>query len=142
MPDSTPVLPTCLRLLAALLVLLLTAGLFIGGSQPVAAGLFKPGWDKLAHVAVFAVMGLAYGMASGRQGWRMLLWCVLGALAVGSMDELHQLRLPGREAAWGDLLADGVGGLLGGLALHAGYAWLKLRGQPSAPRHAASRAVA
>lgn len=138
MPDSTPVWPTApgssnlpasLRLMAALLIFFLTAGLFMGGAQPVAAGLFKPGWDKLAHVAVFAVMGVAYGVASGRQGWRMLLWSLLGALAVGSMDELHQIRLPGREPGWGDLLADGVGGLLGGLGLQAGYAWLKRRRQ-------------
>lgn len=151
-PAPNPVLPTSLRLMAALVVLFLTAGLFFGGSQPVAAGLFKSGWDKLAHVAVFAVMGLAYGLASGRQGWRMLLWCVLGALAVGAMDELHQLRLPGREPGWDDLLADGVGGLLGGLGLHAGYAWLKLRGQrrrerlgqavASSPLHPSSGAAA
>lgn len=130
MPESAagPVVPTSLRLTAALLILVLTAGLFIGGSQPVAAGLFKPGWDKLAHVAVFAVMGLAYGVASGRQGWRMLLWSVLGALTLGSMDELHQLRLPGREPGWDDLLADVVGGLLGGLSLNVGYAWLNWRG--------------
>ena len=125
-----PLLPTRFRLAAALLILLLTAGLFIGGAQPVAAGLFKPGWDKLAHVIVFAGFGAAFGVASGRQGWRMLLWCVLGALAVGCMDELHQLRLPGREPGWDDVLADGVGGLLGGLSLHgaaAPYAALKQR---------------
>ncbi len=116
-----------LRLVAGLVVVLLTVGLFFGGAQPVAAGLFKPGWDKLAHVVVFACMGFAYGLASGGRGWRMLLWSVLGALAVGSMDELHQLMLPGREPGWDDLLADGVGGLLGGLGLQAGYAWLKWR---------------
>lgn len=117
-PVSTP----SLRLAAACVILLLTTGLFVGGAQPVAAGLFKPGWDKLVHGAVFAVMGLAYGVASGRQGWRMLVWCVLGALAVGSMDELHQLQLPGREPGWEDLLANGVGGLFGGMALHWIYA--------------------
>lgn len=154
MPDSvaSSVLPTSLRLTAALLILLFTAGLFIGGSQPVAAGLFKSGWDKLAHVAVFAIIGLAYGVASGRQGWRMMLWSVLGALTVGAMDELHQLRLPGREPGWDDWLADGVGGLLGGLSLLAAYGWLKRRRQrqgaqlgqadASAPLHTSSRAVA
>lgn len=126
------VLPTSLRLAAALLVLLLTAGLFIGGAQPVAAGLFKSGWDKLAHVAVFAAMGFAYGVAWGRQGWRMLLWSVLGALAVGSMDELHQLRLPGREPGWADLLADVGGGLLGGLTLQAVYVLLRRQRRPAA----------
>ncbi len=131
MPDAAgaQLLPTSLRLAAALLILLLTAGLFIGGAQPVAAGLFKSGWDKVAHIVVFAGLGAAYGVASGRQGWRLLLWSVLGALAVGSMDELHQLRLPGRNPGWDDLLADGVGGLLGGLGLLAFYALLRQRGK-------------
>ncbi len=126
---GVPLLPASLRLAAALLILLLTAGLFIGGALPVAAGLFKPGWDKVAHIVVFAGMGAAYGVASGRQGWRLLLWSMLGALAVGSMDELHQLRLPGRDPGWDDLLADGVGGLLGGLGLIASYAFLRRRGK-------------
>lgn len=150
--SDSPFLPTSLRLMAGLLILCLTAGLFIGGMQPVAAGLFKSGWDKLAHVAVFTVMGLAYGVASGRQGWHLLLWSVLGALTVGAMDELRQLSLPGRQPGWDDLLADGVGGLLGGLGLLAGYAWIKRRSQhclnrqgPASKRkslHSSSRAVA
>lgn len=119
--DADRLLPCSIRLAAGLLILLLTAGLFMVGSQPVAAGLFKPGWDKLAHVVMFAGLGAAYGVASGRRGWRLLLWSVLGALAVGSMDELHQLKLPGREPGWDDLLADGVGGLLGGVSSNVAY---------------------
>lgn len=132
---ATRLLPFGIRLTAALLILLCTAGLFMGGSQPVAVGLFRPGWDKLAHVVVFAGLGAAYGVACGRQGWRMLLWSVLGALAVGTMDELHQLSLPGREPGWDDLLADGVGGLLGGAGVHVAslnYARFKRRRARSA----------
>ncbi len=134
-----PAIPTSVRLLASLLVLLMTTGLFVGGAMPVAAGLLKPGWDKVAHVLVFAGLGMAYGLVSGRLGWRMLLWSVLGAVAVGSMDELHQLRLPGREPGWGDLLADAAGGLLGGLSLHLSYGWLRRR---PAKVHAGQQAAA
>ena len=116
--------PTALRLLAALCVFLLTAGLFIGGAAPVAVGLFKPPWDKLAHVLTFAVMGAGFGLASGARGWRMLAVVLGGAMAVGAIDELHQLWLPGRDAGLDDFAADAAGGLLGALLLSGAYRWL------------------
>ena len=60
------------RLLCASSVLLMVAGLFVDGAQPVAVGLLTAPWDKLAHATVFAV---------------------------GVADELHQATLPGR-AGW------------------------------------------
>lgn len=115
--------PARWRLLAAISVLVLTAGLFFGGAQPVAVGLFTPPWDLLAHASVFASIGGLSGLASGARGWRLLLVCLLGAVTVGAMDELHQLRLPGRSADWNDLAADAVGGLLGGFFLGSVYRW-------------------
>ena len=115
--------PVSWRYLAAVGVVVLTAGLFFGGAQPVAVGLFKPPWDLLAHASVFAVIGALSGLASGARGWRLLIVCLLGALTVGAIDELHQLRLPGRNADWNDLAADSVGGLLGGLLLSMVYRW-------------------
>ena len=127
--------PTALRLLAALCVFLLTAGLFIGGAAPVAVGLFKPPWDKLAHVLTFAVMGAGFGLASGARGWRMLAVVLGGALAVGAIDELHQLWLPGRDAGLDDFVADAAGGLLGALLLTGTYRWLdRQRGGESGGR--------
>ena len=105
--------PVRLRLLAAVSVLVLAAGLFFGGAMPVAVGLFKPPWDLLAHASVFAIIGAMFGLASGARGWRLLVFCMFGALTVGAMDEMHQLRLPGRSADWKDLTADVLGGLLG-----------------------------
>jgi len=110
-----------LRWLAAAAAVVLAVGLFWGGSQPVAVGLFKPPWDVLAHVSVFTVIGVTSGLACGKRGWRLLMCCVLGALAVGAMDELNQLRLPGRSADWNDLAADVTGGLLGAFLLSSGY---------------------
>ena len=112
-----------LRFWAALTVLTLTAGLFLGGALPVAVGIFKPPWDLLAHTGVFTVIGATFGLASGVRGWRLLLFSLLGVLAVGAMDELHQLRLPGRHADWNDLAADLVGGLIGALLLGSVYRW-------------------
>jgi exopolysaccharide biosynthesis WecB/TagA/CpsF family protein len=98
--------------------------LFVGGAQPVAVGLFTPPWDLLAHAGVFTVIGMMSGLASGARGWRLLVFCVLGALMVGAMDEWHQLRLPGRSADWSDLAADAMGGLLGSCLLGLAYRWV------------------
>ncbi len=105
------------RILAALMVVLSAAVLYVGGAQPVAVGLFPEPWDKVAHLVTFAVVGMAAGLAGGMRGWRMALCCVVGALFVGGMDELHQMFLPGRSASWSDLAADAAGGLLGAAVL-------------------------
>ena len=51
------------RLLCASAVLLMVVGLFVGGSQPVAVGLFTEPWDKLAHATVFAVLTALLALA-------------------------------------------------------------------------------
>ncbi|NSL54026.1 VanZ family protein [Uliginosibacterium aquaticum] len=98
-----------LRLLAALAALAIVLGLFIGGAQPYAVGLFTPPWDKVAHATVFA--GFAFILHAGI-GWRWG-WAVLAALALGSADELQQMFLPGRQAGFDDLTADLIGAALG-----------------------------
>ena len=106
------------RIWATVTVLLAGAGLFVLGAQPVAVGLFSPPWDKLAHLATFAVIGMASGIASGAKGVVKAVCCVAGALVLGIADELHQMYLPGRSASWPDLIADALGGLLGAILLH------------------------
>ena len=110
------------RLLCASAVLLMVVGLFVGGAQPVAVGLFTEPWDKLAHATVFAVLtallALAlHGRAPGacwalRPGAALAVAAVLAG-AVGMADEFHQATLPGRVAGLDDWLADAVGICLG-----------------------------
>lgn len=109
-----------IRVMACLTAVMMGAGLYILGAQPIAAGLFTSPWDKLAHACTFAVIGGATGLASGARGWRRVAWCVAGAFAIGMMDELHQVYLPGRTASWSDLGADAFGGLLGAALLRIG----------------------
>ena len=120
-------LPRSLRLAAAASVIILAAGLYLLGAQPLAVGLFPAPWDRLAHATTFAVVGSATGLASGTRGWRMVVCCVAGAVVVGAVDELHQTFLPGRSASWADFGADLAGGLIGAALLGMGYAAMQWR---------------
>ncbi len=102
-----------LRTLAAGLVVCTVFGLFVLGAAPVAVGLIPAPWDKLAHACVYGLMAAAIGLASGLRGWRMVLTALVSVILVGVLDEWHQMSLPGRLPGWDDLLADGIGGLLG-----------------------------
>ena len=85
-------------------------------------------WDKLAHLAAFAPLGLLILLAmavepsrSARVG-RWLLAASSAVLALGALDEIHQVFVPGRRSDVLDALADGVGGAVG-----SGVACLILR---------------
>ena len=70
------------------------------------------GWDKSNHVLAFAVLAfLAHTAWPGRS------WLVpLRLFAYGAFIELLQAFTPDRYAEWSDLLADGVGLLIGAAA--------------------------
>jgi VanZ family protein len=102
---------------AALVVFAGAAALLLGGAHPVAVGLVPTPWDKLAHVAVYAVLACAVGLASGRSGVSTIAIGFFAAMAIGVTDELLQLTAVGRSADLEDLLADAVGAALGTLPL-------------------------
>jgi VanZ family protein len=111
------VLQRVLRLVAVLAAIGVPVGLFYGGAQPYAVGLIPTPWDKLAHVAVYAVLAASVGYASGWRG-RPVWWLAFTvALAMGAIDEYHQMSLPGRAAGWDDLAFDALGAVLGATAL-------------------------
>jgi VanZ family protein len=102
------------RLASLAAAIFLIVNLFVVGAQPVAVGLVPPPWDKLAHAALFAVLGALLAFAAGgRRGW-----LVVGALlAVAAADELFQTALPGREVSAADLVADVAGAVAGVTAM-------------------------
>lgn len=104
---------TYFRRLAALAFVVLAVGLLGIGRTPVAVGLFNSPWDKLAHVATFALAAglLATSLGAGRVANLLLAFVVVAGL--GAADELQQLFLPGRSAAWSDFLGDLVGAIIG-----------------------------
>lgn len=84
--------------------------------------LWFPGQDKVAHLGLYAILGLglAYGRSRAPVRPPHLLLILLGAL-YGATDELHQVFVSGRTPDPIDWLADIMGlllgyGLLSGLA--------------------------
>jgi VanZ family protein len=106
-------------LLAALVVAILWLAL-----SPQPPKTVDTGWDKANHVAAFAALAFTavWALWPQRRRWG---WLVLWLLAFGGFIEVAQSQVPPREGDWADLLADGVGIVLGLLA-----AWPLTRGAP------------
>jgi VanZ family protein len=116
-----------LRVAATLLAVGLPLGLYFGGAQPVAVGLFPWPWGKLVHAIVFGVLAAAVGYASGLRGARMVMAGFAASVAVGALDEWHQTWLPGRHGQLSDVGFDAIGAALGAstlLARERVKAWL------------------
>ncbi len=73
--------------------------------------------DKVIHALVYSVLGVLSFVAIQRTWPLKTIWAVviaaMAALVYGLTDEFHQRFVPGRMAAWDDVIADGIGGLLG-----------------------------
>ena len=66
------------------------------------------GSDKIYHVLAFAC--LAFPLPLVRP--RLAVWVILGVIAYGGMIEMIQPFF-GRQAEWADLVADGIGAVVG-----------------------------
>lgn len=76
---------------------------------PVPPQLPSTGWDKSNHALAFAVLAFL-----GNRAWPgRTAPVLLGLLAYGGLIEVLQSFTPDRFAEWGDLLADGIGLVLG-----------------------------
>lgn len=110
-------IPRGLRRATGAAALALMAAVLVMGSQPVAVGFAAPGWDKLVHLALHAVLA---GLGVAALGWRRAGWVLLACAAFGALDEGLQSFYPGRSPSWADWAADFAGavlalGLLGAL---------------------------
>ncbi len=74
-------------------------------------------YDKVIHALVYSVLGALSFVAIRRTSSLGVIWIIAVATAMavlyGMTDEFHQLFVPGRSADWHDVVADGIGGLLG-----------------------------
>jgi VanZ family protein len=91
------------------------------------------GWDKAAHAGAYAVLGFlalraCHGGMADLAPWPTLVALLL-TVSYAGFDELHQSRVPGRDASGLDWLADTVGAALA-VAVTAGMVALRARLQP------------
>jgi VanZ family protein len=97
--------PRLVRWTAGFACLIFLAGLLVGGAQPQAVGLIPAPWDKLAHAASFGLLAAMVELAVRPRAW---LFFAL-PLAASTVDEIHQVFLPGRYASLEDWLAGAAG---------------------------------
>lgn len=84
----------------------------VGGFLARILARFPDGADKVGHAGAYAVLGAFLTLATGR------VWvAVVIATLFGVTDEIHQYFVPGRFADVFDVLADGVGALIGALCV-------------------------
>jgi len=110
-------------ILLRLPALLIAGGIWFLSSQstlPQPKGIF--GWDKLQHLAAFAVLAAAVGLWVTPAFWKRrsvlaLLLVALVSSAYGAIDELHQYFVPGRFSSFWDWLADTLGAFFGAAAV-------------------------
>jgi VanZ family protein len=89
-------------------------------APPIPGGADKP-WHALGYLglAVVVVRALAGGLPR-RISPRIVIVSVGVVVLYGASDELHQMFVPGRTAAFDDLLADTIGALVGASLCWAG----------------------
>lgn len=76
--------------------------------------------DKVLHVIAYAIVVLSFvPFSGGRPPRRWLPFAMGTAFVFGALDELHQIPVPGRFFEFGDLVANLLGSLVGGV-----IAWL------------------
>ena len=106
--------------LGLLLVALLAVGYLALNPRPPRS--VDLGWDKLNHLCAFGALMLLAGHAWPQRWGR----AALGLLAYGGLIELLQTQVPGRSGEWPDLLADGLGLLLGAALLALLARWRRI----------------
>lgn len=89
--------------LTAVCLLVIIIGAMVGPFQNVEAA--SNVWDKAAHFVAFGLILWSLGVLFRRLPRIVAALC---ALALGGLVEIVQ-GLVGRDASWGDLLADGLG---------------------------------
>lgn len=97
----------------------------LSGSAGVPTGpLTFVGIDKVGHLVVFGLLGIAWARCLPSPAWtlcRRLLVATFLTTGFGLLDEIHQYTNPDRFFEWGDLAADFAGALLA----TAAYLWIR-----------------
>ncbi len=78
------------------------------------------GFDKVLHLLAYIPLAFLFYISIHTSGFRKHAF--IAALCFASMygitDEIHQSFVPGRDAAIGDVIADCIGAIIGGITAH------------------------
>jgi len=97
------------------LLLILIGSSIPGKSVPI---VFALTWDKLLHVIEYFLLGvLGYRAYENRHKHITILIATFGIL-FGCIDEMWQSFIPGRYPSYYDVIADGIGVILGVITIH------------------------
>ena len=94
--------------------------ILIGSSIPVKSvpTLFALTWDKLLHVIEYFLLGVfGYRAYENRHKHITIIIATFGIL-FGCIDEMWQSFIPGRYPSYYDIIADGIGVILGVITIH------------------------
>ena len=96
------------------LVLILIGSSIAGKSIPT---VFTFTWDKLLHVIEYFFLGvLGYRAYENEHKYIAIIVSIFGIL-FGFIDEIWQSFIPGRYPSYYDVIADGIGVILGVLTI-------------------------
>lgn len=78
--------------------------------------------DKIGHFILYAGFGFFFARAilpfkHQRTLKKSILWAITGAVLYGITDEFHQSFVPHRSVEAADVMADMIGGIVGGVLL-------------------------
>ena len=97
------------------LFLILIGSSIPGKSVPT---VFTLSWDKLLHVIEYFFLGLlGYRAYENRHKYITIIISMCG-IVFGCIDEIWQSFIPGRYPSYYDVIADGIGVILGVTTIH------------------------
>ena len=94
--------------------------ILIGSSIPgkSVSAIFTPSWDKLLHVTEYFLLGVLGYRAFGKMNKNITIIISVFGILFGCFDEMWQSFIPGRYPSYYDVIADGIGVILGVTTIH------------------------
>ena len=97
------------------LLLILIGSSIPGKSVPT---IFTLSWDKLLHVIEYFLLGVLGYRAFGKMNKNITIIISVFGILFGCFDEMWQSFIPGRYPSYYDVIADGIGVILGVTTIH------------------------
>jgi len=99
-------------------VIVYMLAIFINSSLSTVPQVEMPFFDKIMHLACYAVLGCLLMRAMFNYGYqlkgsRLVILAVLFGSLYGVTDEIHQMFVPGRTAEIMDVVSDSLGTAMG-----------------------------